>query len=242
MSYEWHWNVLLENAGAHETYLDWILDGFAYTMALGLSAWVIALVTGTLFGTLRTIPNRGLSAIAALYVEIFRNVPLIVQLFVWYFVMPELVPGGERIKQLAPMQQQFIAATLCIASYMGARICEQVRAGINSLPRGQRSAGLALGLSLPQAYRYVLVPNALRVMVPPLTSEFMSTFKNSAVASTIGLLELAAQGRQLVDYTARPYESFITVTVMYGLINLTVMVFMQWLENRTRVPGLIGTK
>lgn len=242
MSYEWHWNVLFENAGAHETYLDWILDGFVYTLALGLSAWVIALVVGTLFGILRTAPSRALSAIAATYVEIFRNVPLIVQLFIWYFVMPELVPGGDRLKQLPPMEQQFIAATLCIASYMGARICEQVRAGIGSLPRGQRAAGLALGLSLWQVYRYVLVPNALRVIIPPLTSEFMSTFKNSAVASTIGLLELAAQGRQLVDYTARPYESFITVTVMYGVINLTVMAFMHWLEIRTRVPGFIGSK
>jgi glutamate/aspartate transport system permease protein len=165
-----------------------------------------------------------------------------VQLFIWYYVLPDLLPFGDAIKQMHPMTQQFLAAMLCLGTFTAARVCEQVRSGIISLPRGQKNAGLALGLTLPQTYRFVMLPMAFRVIVPPLTSEFLNIFKNSAVASTIGLLELAAQGRQLVDYTAQPYESFIAVTLLYVLINAVVMLLMRWIENRTRIPGYIGSK
>jgi glutamate/aspartate transport system permease protein len=173
---------------------------------------------------------------------VFRNVPLLVQLFIWYFVIPELAPVGlgNWFKQLHPLLQQFVAAMLCLAFFTGARICEQVRAGIESLARGQKGAGLALGFTLNQTYRYVLLPMAFRIIIPPLTSEMLNLFKNSAVASTIGLLELAAMGRQLVDYTAQPYESFIAVTVLYVALNLLVLGLMRWVEARARVPGFIG--
>ena len=173
-------------------------------------------------GVLRTVPSRLLYGIATAYVELFRNVPLLVQLFIWYFVIPELVPVslGSWFKQLHPLLQQFLAAMLCLAFFTGARICEQVRAGIESLAKGQKAAGLALGLTLPPDLRHVLLPMAFRIIVPPLTSEILNLFKNSAVASTIGLLELAAMGRQLVDYTAQPYESFIAVTFLYVVLNL----------------------
>jgi len=165
-----------------------------------------------------------------------------VQLFIWYFIVPELLPTawGNAIKQLPPDIQQLGAAIICLGLFTSARVSEQVRAGIDSLPIGQTRAALALGLSLPQTYRLVLLPMALRLIVPPLTSEFLNIFKNSAVCSTIGLLELAAQGRQLVDYTAQPYESFIAVTVMYLLINVVVMALMGWLERRVKVPGYMG--
>lgn len=106
----------------------------------------------------------------------------------------------------------------------------------------KKNAALALGFTLPQTYRYVLVPNAYRIIVPPLTSEFLNIFKNSAVAATIGLLELSAQARQLSDYTAHIYESFIVVTASYALINATVMLFMLWVERTSRLPGQIGGK
>jgi glutamate/aspartate transport system permease protein len=204
----------------------------------------MALVLGIGLGVLRTVPNRLLAGSAAAYVEVFRNVPLLVQLFIWYFVLPELLPTtlGDALKQTDPLAQQFFAALLCLGCFTAARVCEQVRAGIASLPRGQRNAGLALGLTLPQTYRYVLLPMALRLILPPLTSEFLNVFKNSAVASTIGLIELSRQSQQLVDYTAQAYEAFIAVTVLYVLINVLVMFGMRLLERRTRVPGYIGSK
>ncbi len=245
MAYAWHWEIFLQPAASGETtYLGWVLAGFETTIVLSLLAWVMALLLGALMGVLRTVPNRYLSGLATAYVEFFRNVPLLVQLFSWYFVLPELLPPawGNAYKQLNPFLQQFLAAVICLGLFTGARVCEQVRSGIESLPRGQKNAGLALGLTLPQTYRHVMLPMAFRLILPPLTSEFLNTFKNSAVASTIGLLELAAQGRQLVDYTAQPYESFIAITVLYMIINIVVMTAMRWLELRVRVPGYIGSK
>jgi glutamate/aspartate transport system permease protein len=245
MNYHWNWGVFLSpTADGDTTYLGWLLQGLQWTVALSLSAWLIALILGTLFGTLRTVPHRGISWLGAAYVEFFRNVPLLVQLFIWYFVIPELLPStlGSTVKQMNPLLQQFLAAFLCLGCFTGARVAEQVRAGIESLPRGQKGAALALGLTMPQTYRYVLLPMAFRLIVPPLTSEFLNIFKNSAVASTIGLIELSRQSQQLVDYTAQPYESFIAVTLLYAVINIIVMAGMRWLEGRTRVPGYIGTK
>ena len=245
MSYNWNWDIFLSPTPSGEsTYLGWLIEGLQWTVTLSLGAWIIALILGSLLGVLRTVPSRWLSGIAAVYVEIFRNVPLLVQLFIWYFVLPELLPAGlgEAIKQSDPMTQQFFAALLCLGCFTAARVCEQVRAGIQSLPRGQRNAGLALGFTLPQTYRFVLLPMAFRIVLPPLTSEFLNVFKNSAVASTIGLIELSRQSQQLVDYTAQAYEAFIAVTLLYVLINVTVMLGMRWLERRTRVPGYIGGK
>jgi glutamate/aspartate transport system permease protein len=245
VAYHWRWEVFLQpvpSGGA--TYLDWMVAGLETTAAVSFTAWLIALAVGTVMGVLRTVPSRFLRGIATVYVEVFRNVPLLVQLFIWYFVVPEIMPArlGIWMKNLHPFVQQFIAATACLALFTGARVTEQVRAGIGSLSRGQKSAALALGLTLPQAYRHVLVPMAFRIIIPPLTSEFLNIFKNSAVASTIGLLELAAEGRQLVDYTAQPYESFIAVTVLYIVLNLVIMAVMRVVELRARVPGFIGGK
>jgi len=245
MNYHWNWGIFASPVPTGDTtYLGWMLSGLQTTILLSLSAWVIALALGSLMGVLRTVPHRGLAFVAATYVELFRNVPLLVQLFIWYFVLPELLPWGlgDALKQMNPLTQQFLSAMVCLGFFTGARVCEQVRAGIQSLPRGQKNAGLALGFTLPQTYRHVLLPMAFRLVVPPLTSEFLNIFKNSAVCSTIGLLELAAQGRQLVDYTAQPYESFIAVTLLYLLINVAVMGLMRIVEERCRVPGYLGGK
>ena len=245
MSYQWNWDIFLQpSATGDDTYLGWMFAGLKMTITLSLSAWVLALLIGSVIGVLRTVPNKWLSEFATAWVELFRNVPLLVQLFIWYFVLPELLPEtvGNAFKQSNPVFQMFSASLLCLGLFTSARVAEQVRAGINSLPKGQKNAGLALGFTLGQTYRHVLLPMAFRLVVPPLTSEFLNIFKNSAVCSTIGLLELAAQGRQLVDYTAQPYESFIAVTVAYIAINVVVMTLMKKLEDKVRVPGYMGGK
>jgi len=243
MDYGLRWGVLLDRApSGDDTYLGWMIAGLGATVALSLASWVIALFLGSIVGVLRTAPGRVLSGAAAAYVELFRNVPLLVQLFLWYFVAPELVPVGLGgwFKQLHPFSQQFVSAVLCLAFFTSARIAEQLRAGIEALSAGQRAAGLALGLTLPQTYRFVLLPMSFRIIVPPLTSEILNLFKNSAVASTIGLLELAAMARQLGDYTAQMYVSFIAVTVAYVAVNLLVLVLMRGVERWARVPGYLG--
>ncbi len=245
MAYNWNWQVFLQPSATGEgTYLAWLFEGLKWTVTLSLTAWIIALVVGSVIGVLRTVPNRWLGLIAASYVEVFRNIPLLVQLFIWYFVLPELLPGemGNTFKQMNPLAQQFFSAMVCLGLFTAARVAEQVRAGINSLPRGQKNAGLAMGFTLAQCYRHVLLPMAYRIIVPPLTSEFLNIFKNSAVATTIGLIELSRQAQQLVDFTAQPYEAFIAVTLLYLLINVTVMFLMRRLEKRVQVPGFVGGK
>lgn len=224
------------------TYFQFLLVGLQWTLVVSILGWALALVVGSVAGILRTLPGRLLPGVGAVYVEVFRNVPLLVQLFLWYFVMPELAPGiGVWFKQsLSPLAQQLAASVLCLGFFTGARVAEQVRSGLRSLPPGQRAAGLALGLSLTQVYLLILLPVAFRIIIPTLTSEFLNIIKNSAVSSTIGLVELSRQSQQIGEFTAHWYESFIAVTLLYGIINVAVMVASRYLERAVRLPGLVG--
>jgi glutamate/aspartate transport system permease protein len=244
VNYNWHWQVLLETEpGGTGTYIHYLLVGLGWTLATALAAWVIALAIGALVGTLRTTPIRWVVRAGNLYVEIFRNVPLLVQMFLWFFVLPELVPQalGDWMKQMPPPWGSYFPAVLCLGIFTSVRVAEQVRAGIQSLPRGQSMAGTALGLSLPQTYRYVILPMAFRIVLPPLTSEFMNIIKNSSVALTIGLLELTGRARAMQEFSFRVFEAFAAATVIYLLTNLVVVLAMRALEKRVQVPGFIGT-
>ncbi|WP_410016091.1 amino acid ABC transporter permease [Sodalis sp. C49] len=246
MSIDWNWGIFFEAAPfGNTTYLGWLWAGFKVTIAVSFCAWIIALLVGSLFGILRTVPNRFLSALGTCYVELFRNIPLIVQFFIWYLVVPELLPVniGTWFKSgLDPNVQFFVSSMVCLGLFTAARVCEQVRAGIQSLASGQMAAGLAMGLTLPQTYRYVLLPNAYRVIVPPMTSEMLNLVKNSAVASTIGLVDMAAQAGKLLDYSAHAYESFTAITLGYLIINAVIMFAMHLVEKKVRLPGHIGGK
>jgi len=243
VQYNWHWKVLLEaEPGGTGTYLQYLIVGLGWTLATALAAWVIALAIGAVVGTLRTTPVKWLVRLGNLYVEVFRNIPLIVQMFLWFFVVPELLPEaiGDWIKQMPPPWGSYVPAVMCLAIFTSVRIAEQVRAGINSLPRGQRMAGIATGLTEAQAYRFVILPQAFRIILPPLTSEFMNIIKNSSVALTIGLLELTGRARAMQEFSFRVFEAFTAATVIYLLTNLVVVLLMRALEMQVRVPGLIS--
>lgn len=242
MNYHWNWGIFLEQVKAgEEIYLDWLLTGLGWTLAVALSAWVIALLLGSVIGTLRTVPHRGLAGFAAGWVELFRNIPLLVQMFLWFFVFPELLPRELSlwVKQDMPAKEFFTAA-ICLGLFTSSRVAEQVRSGIQSLPRGQRMAGLAIGLTLPQTYRYVLLPMAFRIIIPPLTSEFMNIFKNSSVAFAIGVLELTFQARQMQEDSEQGIETYLAVTVLYFVCAFIANRGMALIEKRSRVPGYIG--
>ncbi|MEY4599374.1 MAG: hypothetical protein RLZZ445_2171 [Pseudomonadota bacterium] len=224
------------------TYFDWVITGIKWTMLVSLCAWVIAFTVGSVLGVMRTTKVVWLKGLATVYVELFRNIPLLVHMFIWYFVMPELVPKslGLWMKQGMPMPE-FWSAVFALGFYTASRVAEQVRSGIESIPRGQTHAALATGLTMPQVYRYLLLPMGYRIVVPPLTSEFLTIFKNSSVALTIGVLELTAQARTISEYTFRTFEIFTLATVVYVVITLAVVVIMQFVETKIRVPGYIGT-
>jgi glutamate/aspartate transport system permease protein len=243
VNYNWHWKVLLEaEPGGTGTYLQYLIVGLGWTLVTALAAWVIALGVGAAVGTLRTTPLKWAVRLGNLYVEIFRNVPLIVQMFLWFFVVPELLPEamGDWIKQMPPPWSSYLPAVMCLGIFTSVRVAEQVRAGINSLPRGQRMAGVAMGLGTAQTYRFVILPQAFRIILPPLTSEFMNIIKNSSVALTIGLLELTGRARAMQEFSFRVFEAFTAATVIYLLTNLVVVLAMRALEKKVRVPGLIA--
>ena len=175
------------------------------------------------------------------WVELFRNIPLLVQMFLWYFVVPEFIPPLKRwVVQADPDHAQFLSAVLCLGLFTSARVAEQVRAGIQSLPRGQRYAGMALGLTQPQVYRYVLLPMAFRIVIPPLTSETMNLLKNSSIALTIGLAELTFRSREMGEYTFHFFEAFSAATLIYIAIAMTANRVMALIERKTAVPGYIA--
>jgi len=242
MNYNWNWHIFWEPVAAGEgVYWEWLVSGLGWTVATSLLAWVMALALGAVVGVVRTTPVKWAARLGGAYVELFRNIPLLVQMFLWFFVLPEFLPQAvdRWLKQDLP-NPEFVTAVVALGFFASARVAEQVRAGINSLPRGQRMAAQALGLTLPQAYRHVLLPMALRIIIPPLTSEFMNIFKNSSVALTIGLLELTAQARAMNEYTFQGFETFTAATVLYVIVAFTVNRLMAWIEDRSRVPGYIA--
>jgi glutamate/aspartate transport system permease protein len=235
-SYNWNWPILLK-----EPYFGWIVSGFGKTILIAVLAWLIAFPLGSAIGIARTADNRVLRSAGTAYVDIFRNIPLLVQMFLWYFVVPELLPAdwGRWVKRDMP-QPQFITAVVCLGLYTASRVAEQVRSGIDAIPRGQRNAALAMGLTPSQAYRYVLIPVAYRTIIPPLTSDFLGVFKNSSLALTIGVLELTSQARQIEEYTFAAFEAFTAATVLYCLVTGLVILIMRVIERRTRIAGTIA--
>ena len=217
------------------TYLDWMLSAWGWTLSVALLALVLALVAGSLMGILRTTPSRVLVAIGNAWTELFRNIPLLVQIFLWYHVLPSLFPVLRSVPS-------FILVVFALGCFTSARIAEQVRAGIQSLPKGQRYAGLAMGFTLPQTYRYVLLPMAFRIVIPPLTSESMNIIKNSSVAFAVSIAELTMFSIQAGEETSRNVEIYLAVTGLYFISAFAINRIALFIENRVRVPGMVGSK
>ena len=233
MKYEWEWQVFLRDDGGGRTYLEWVLSAWGWTLSVSACAWIVALLAGSLVGTLRTVPHRGWQRAGDAWVELFRNIPLLVQIFLWYHVVPAMIPAFKGLPA-------FVLVVFALGFFTSARIAEQVRAGIQSLPRGQRMAGQALGLTLPQTYRYVILPMAFRIVVPPLTSEAMNIIKNSSVAFAVSIAELTLFAMQAQEETSRGIEVYLAVTTLYIVSAFSVNRVMAWIEASLRVPGTIG--
>jgi glutamate/aspartate transport system permease protein len=236
------WSVFLQELPEGGVfYWEMLLSGLWWTLGVAACAWAIAIVLGLVVGTLRTLDNPVVVFLGNAWVELFRNIPLLVQMFLWYFVVPEFVPWLKAwVVAAEPSHAQFLSATLCLGLFTSARIAEQVRAGIQSLPRGQRHAAQAIGLTTGQTYRFVLLPMALRIIIPPLTSETMNLIKNTSIALTIGLAELTFRTREMGEYTFRFFEAFTAATLIYIALAMTANRVMAIIERRTSVPGYIA--
>jgi glutamate/aspartate transport system permease protein len=220
-------------SGRDVTYLDWILSAWGWTLAVAVLALLLALVLGALIGIIRTAPSKPLALFGEAWTEVFRNNPLIVQIFLWYHVLPAIFPPLLAVPS-------YMLVVFALGCFTSARIGEQVKAGINTLPRGQRYAGLALGLTLPQTYRYVLLPMAFRIIIPPLTSESMNIVKNSSVAFAVSIAELTFFAQQSSEQTSQPILMYGTATLLYFVSAFAVNRVAKVIEKRVQVPGMIG--
>ncbi len=236
--------VLLEPSSLNDSpWWLYLAEGAVWTIGLALSSFALALLVGTIVGTFRTSEQKCIRAFCEAWIELFRNIPLIVQIFIWYFVVPELVPPYKSwIVSVDPVYSQFLSAFLCLGLFTSSRVAEQVRAGITSLPRGLSNASKALGFTAFQRYRYVILPMAFRLVLPPLTSEAMSLVKNTAVAITIGLPELTMRANEMGEDTFQFFAAYVWATVLYILIALAVNSLMGWAERRSAIPGFIAAK
>ena len=241
----WDWQVFCEDTmdrvavagcfgkGGDVTYLDWMMSAWGWTISVSLLALALALVLGALVGTLRTLPDRPIVVrLCSAWVELFRNIPLLVQLFLWYHVVPTLFPAMKAVPG-------FVLVVFALGFFTSARIAEQVRSGIETLPRGQRYAGMAMGFSTFQTYRYILLPMAFRIIIPPLTSETMNIFKNSSVAFAVSVAELTMFAMQAQEETSRGIEVYLAVTALYVISAFAINRIMAFIEKRARVPGLM---
>ncbi len=230
----WDWRVFLNDDGSGRTYLQWMFDAWGWTLSVAGASWVIAMVVGALIGTLRTLPNSPwLVRFSNAWVELFRNVPLLVQIFIWYFVIPKVFPAMKDLPS-------FILVIFALGFFTSARIAEQVRAGVQALPRGQRYAGMAMGFTTAQTYRYVILPMAFRIIIPPLTSESMNIIKNTSVAFAVSVAELTMFAMQAQEETSRGIEVYLAVTALYFISAFAVNRAALFIENRVQVPGMIG--
>jgi glutamate/aspartate transport system permease protein len=238
MGYSWNWAIFNEpSPEGNGTYGALLFDGLSWTCATAAAAWVIALTLGVAVGVMRTFPSPLARGVATAWVEVFRNIPILVQLFLWFFVIPELLPKawGTALKQMP--NAAFVTAVIGLGLATSARVAEQVRAGIEALPRGQAMAARALGLTPAQVYCHVLMPMALRISLPPLTSELLNLIKNTAIALSIGLMELTARARTIQEYSFQVFEAFTAATVLYLILNALVVLAARGLERRLAVPS-----
>jgi glutamate/aspartate transport system permease protein len=227
------WNIFLQDTGGGETYLHWLMTAWGWTLKVSFLAWIVAIIFGVIIGIIRTLPNKFLVFLGNAWTELFRNIPLLVQIFIWYHVIPTLFLNLRQVPT-------FFLVVVGLGFFTSARISELVKAGILSLPKGQFQAATALGLTSFQAYRYVLIPQAFRIVVPPLTSESMNIIKNSSVAFVVSISELTMFALQAGEETSRNIEIFLATTLLYFISAFAVNRIARFIENHLKIPGTVG--
>ena len=242
MNYNWNWGVLFQSTGVNNTtYFDWVLTGIGWLLFIAVVAWSIAMVLGSILGIMRTLPSVWARRISTAYVTIFRNVPLLIQLFIWFYIVPNYLPESIKawwMNDLSANTTALISASVGLGLFTAARVCEQVRTGIEALPKGQVNAGYAMGFSTPQLYRYVILPQSFRMILPPLSSELTNCVKNTSVASLVGVAEIITQMKTISEYTQNTIEIYTYITIIFIVINVCLIKAMLMLEKRLQVPGL----
>ena len=216
LKYQFDWSVVTSGQ-----YLQWLIDGLWLTLELSFFACLLALLLGLGIAILRLSPIALLRGVAASYVEFFRNTPLLIQIFFWYFGAYTILPQGIN-DWLSQTNFEFAAALIALSIYTSAFIAEDIRSGVRAIPKGQMESALSQGFGYLTAMRFVILPQATRIIVPPLINQFLNATKNSSLAMTIGVAELTYQARQIESYTFKGFEAFSAATLVYVAISLII--------------------
>jgi His/Glu/Gln/Arg/opine family amino acid ABC transporter permease subunit len=207
--------------------LKYLLPAVPMTIFITISSFILAIFLGILAAVGRIARSRIVSNISKIYSDVIRGVPLIVQIFFIYFGLGSIFHLGE-----------FWAGVAAIGICYGAYLAEIFRAGIQAIPRGQSEAALSLGMSRWQVDRFVILPQAIRLVIPPVANEFIACLKDSSLVSIIGLRELTRAGREYLSWSYIDFATWLMVGLLYLILTLALARFSRLVENRYSIPGL----
>lgn len=216
LKYHFDWSVVTSGK-----YFEWLVSGFKVTLQLSALSIVLAFLLGLLIAVMRMSHNKPIRWLAHAYLEFFRNTPLLVQIFFWYFGSYKILPTAVN-DWLNNTNFEFAAAVIALTIYTSAFIAEDIRSGVLAIPKEQMEAARSAGFSYLRSMQYIILPQAVRLTVPPLVNQFLNLAKNSSLAMTIGVMELTYQARQVESYTFKGFEAFTAATVVYVVISFAI--------------------
>jgi len=216
LKYTFDWSIITSGQ-----YFDWLVSGLLTTLKLSAISIVLAFILGLIIAVMRMSHNRPVRWFALAYLEFFRNTPLLVQLFFWYFGSYKILPTAVN-DWLVSTNFEFAAAATALTIYTSAFIAEDIRSGVLSIPKEQMEASRSAGFSYLRSMQYIILPQAVRITIPPLVNQFLNVAKNSSLAMTIGVMEMTYQARQVESYSFKGFEAFTAATVVYLTLSIVI--------------------
>ncbi len=230
LKYSFDWSIVTSGK-----YFEWLVSGLKVTLELSAVGIVCAFILGLIIAVLRMSHFRPVRWIATAYLEFFRNTPLLVQIFFWYFGSYKVLPTVVN-DWLNSTNFEFAAAAIALTIYTSAFIAEDIRSGILSIPKEQMEAARSAGFSYLRSMQYIILPQAVRITVPPLVNQFLNLAKNSSLAMSIGVMELTYQARQVESYTFKGFEAFTAATVIYLVLSVVITALMDLYNKKVLNP------
>ncbi len=234
-SYQFDWSVVTSGQ-----YFEWLVSGLKITLELSVWSIVLSFLLGLIIAVMRMSNVRPILWFSHAYLEFFRNTPLLVQIFFWYFGSYQILPKAVN-DWLNSVNFEFAAAVIALTIYTSAFIAEDIRSGVRSIPKEQMEAARSSGFSYIRSMLYIVLPQAVRLTIPPLINQFLNVTKNSSLAMTIGVAEITYQARQVESYTFKGFEAFTAATLVYLILSL-VIAGMMTIYNRKVLSPMMGGK
>src|SRR5512143_4044536 len=230
LKYQFDWAIVTSGQ-----YFEWLVSGVKVTIQLSVVSIALSFLLGLAIAVMRMSQVKPIRWFAHGYLEFFRNTPLLVQIFFWYFGSYQVLPLAVN-DWLVRQDYEFAAAVIALTIYTSAFIAEDIRSGVLSIPKEQMEAARSSGFSYVRAMQYIILPQAVRITIPPLISQFLNLTKNSSLAMTIGVAELTYQARQIESYTFKGYEAFTAATLVYLSLSVIITALVTLYDKKVLQP------